>query len=157
MKKDTYLKLTQPQQEKIIGAILGAKYEGASYETGMDVDVPAGYSIRIAVRLKWELPDEVVKNIFVIQQESNDFITKLEVEEISMYAEQLKAAKVFCPERDEFWVVTNQKWTYAAFEHAHGQIVLTSVDDLFKAIPELYDKDRNLRDTLRHYGLVEAG
>tara|TARA_Y100000034_G_scaffold113857_1_gene149314 strand:- start:4198 stop:4782 length:585 start_codon:yes stop_codon:yes gene_type:complete len=153
-----FLAIPENQREQIIAALFQAKHSNfTKKEVGLDINVPAGYSIRISAILTCELPKEIVKKIFVMQQDSNDFISALDVEEFSDYAAQLQKTGQFVPDRDDLWIISPSKHTFQAFKNARGSIIFVGIDDILKGIDEKYDTDRELRDVLRHYGIVKEG
>jgi len=153
--KSKFSKLPQDQKEKIIAALFQAKYQGFDSEDGVDINVPAGYTVRAAAVLTAEEHDALVKKIFVVFEESNSFITEVDIDTISEYAKQLEKAGRFVSTRDDLWFVTNQKWTFQAYQVADGRILLMDLDMIMKGIEKYYGEDRELRDTLRHFGLVK--
>ena len=154
--KKQFLELPSEHREQIIAALFEAQHPNFTKEhVGVDIDVPAGYSVRVAAILACELPKEIVKKLFVLQQDSNDFITKLDLEEFSEYAVQLKKTGIFDPERDDLWVISSGKWKFSAYNNMRGKIIFSDIGTLLKGIEEKYNTNRELRDVLRHYGFVK--
>jgi len=154
--KEQFLALKEAQKEHIIAALYAARYTGFSVERGVDITVPAGYSVRVAVLLVAEEPDEVVEKRFILLEEFNDFITAHDMDKLIDYADQLAQTGKFKPERDTLTIVTNEKWTYTAYELVKGKIELIDVESLLKKIPKYYEKDRELRNVILHYTSVEG-
>lgn len=153
--KRQFSKLPQEHKEKIIAALFQAKYPGFDAEDGVDIDVPAGYTVRVAAVMTAEEHNTIVKKIFAIFEESNSFVTEVDIDTISEYANQLEKAGRFVSTRDDLWFVSNQKWTFQAYQVADGRILLMDLNMILEGIKKYYDDDRELRDTLRHFGLVK--
>lgn len=158
IKKENFDNLKRVQKERVVAALFNAKYQGFSSEAGITIKVPAGYNIRVAALLKCEEKDEIVKKIFVILGEFNESITSFDIDTVVQHAEELEKTGTFKKERDELWLIVNKKWTFEAYEHAKGKIVLMDMDALIEGINKYYSrnnkKSRELRDVLRHYGLI---
>ncbi|MFH1424917.1 MAG: hypothetical protein ABIG20_04595 [archaeon] len=154
--KAVFLKLKQDQKERVLAALFEAKFKSFSIlKESVVIDVPAGYSVRVAAVLQCEEQDEIVKRIFVVMEEFNDFLTTKDINEIYTHVDELAKTGEFVPERDDFWVVTNEKWTYEAYEYARGKVALMDADAVIEGIEKYYDKSRELRDAVRHFGLVK--
>lgn len=158
--KKQFIELPVAHREQIIAALFEATQQSfQKKEVGVDIDVPAGYSVRVAAILACEEPDIIVKKIFVIQQDSNEFIEAPDVDELSTYVAELDKTPVFDSNRDDVWVITSQKVPVEAYrneeEGARSKIVFTDVDKLIGGIEEHYDKDEKLRHVMQHYGFVK--
>ncbi len=154
--KEGFLKLTRDQREKVVAELFAAKFKGFRIAaTSLDITIPAGYSVRVAAVLQCEEQDEIVKKVFVVMEEFNDFIMTHDLEEIYGYVKGLEGADAFVVERDDFWLVTNEEWTYEAYNYSRGKIALMDLDMLIQGIKKYYDGSRDLRDALRHYGLIK--
>ncbi|MFO7872293.1 MAG: hypothetical protein R6U26_01460 [Candidatus Undinarchaeales archaeon] len=149
-------KLKDSQKEHILTALFSAKFKGAKAESGVKFKTKKGDEIRIATLLTFEEEDEIVKRIFVFLEESNDIISKFDIDEIIKITEKLEKLGEFKPKRDEFWAITNQKWTFEAYGYSSGKIALLGLDTVIRGIEKHYEGQnkfsRKLRDTLRHYG-----
>ena len=141
--------LPKATREKVIAALFKAKFPGFAVKSGIDIDVPAGYSVRVAALLTLEEQREIVKKVFVVMEEFNAFITKVDIDTIVEYTEQLKETGVFHPERDDFYLVTNQRWTYEAFTYAKGKIVLMDLDTVIEVINKYLEKESRRAETLK--------
>ena len=155
--KMKFQNLSKDQKEKAIAAFFKLKYPAFQLKSGVDFDVPAGFKVRAAALLTAEDQKEIIKKIFVILEEFNTFITKVDVDAIMEYVEQLHHIGAFVPERDEFWLVSNQKWDYEAYAFAKGKIVLMDLDTLIEGINKILDKEdkkaAQLKKTLQQIGL----
>jgi len=133
--------LSKEKKEKAVAAFFKAKFAGFQVTSGINISVPAGYNLRIAAQLVAEEEKEIIKKVFVVLQEFNDYITKVDVDTVAEYAEQLHQAGLLDPTRDELWLVTNQRWTYEAFAYAKGKIVLMDIDALVDGILKILSKE----------------
>ena len=65
--------------------------------------------------------------------------------------------KIFFPERDELWAITNHIFPYEAYAYGNGKIALMGMSTILEGINRYYNKkdkkSRELRNVLRHYGL----
>ncbi len=147
--KTKFQNLTEDQKERVVATFFRAKYPGFQVKTGVDVDVPAGYTVRVAAQLTAEVQNELIKKIFVVLEEYNTYISKVDIDTIVEYAEQLHQAGVFEPTRDEFWLVSNQKWTYEAYAYAKGKIVLMDLDTLVEGMNKILGKEGKKSDELK--------
>lgn len=150
-----FQKLNREQKERVIKALFEEKYKGFFSEAGKDIDVPAGYTVRVATQLTCEEQHEIVKRVFVLFEEFNTFITQTDIETVTEYLKELEKTGEFDQTRDEFWLVTNQKWTFQAYENARGRIFLMDMDMLLEGVKKYYDKSRDLRNLVRHYGILK--
>ncbi len=154
--KKGFSKLKEAQKEHILTALFNAKFKGAKAESGVKFKTKNEDKIRIATLLTFEEEDEIVKRIFVFLEESNDNISKFDIDEIIKITEKLEKLGEFKQKRDEFWAITNQKWTFEAYGYASGKIALLGLDTIIEGIEKHYNRQnkfsRKLRDTLRHYG-----
>ncbi len=155
--KPKFQYISKDQKERVVAAFFKAKFPGYQVKSGVDVHVPAGYTVRVAAQLKAEVEGETIKKIFVVLEEFNTYISKVDIDTIIEYAEQLHQAGVFSPTRDEFWLVTNQKWTYEAYVYAKGKIVLMDTDTLIEGMNKILSKEskksNDLRKALERIGL----
>jgi len=152
--KEGFLKLTQVRREKLLAELFKAKFPGFRLvKTGFTVNVPTGYSLRIAALLQCDEAKEVVKKVFVLMEEFNDYITSHDISVIETYVADLAKTGLFNPDRDDFWLVTNQKWSFEAYRRARGKIVLIDPDTVAGGLNRYYGTCRGLRDKLRQYGL----
>jgi|ETN01SMinimDraft_4_1059930.scaffolds.fasta_scaffold35915_2 hypothetical protein len=153
--KKQFAEITKEHQEHILAALFKAEHKTfTNIKVGLDIDTSKAYSIRVAVILMCELPDEIVKKIFVIQQDSNKFISKLDVAEFSEYAAELEKTGFFVPERDDLVVITPEDVPVEAYKNLRGKIIFMSIDTVLKGLDDKYEDNRELRDVLRHYGFV---
>ena len=159
IKREAFEKLNSPQKEKVINYFFNAKNPGFSSYPGITIDMPAGYSLRIASLLVCEEQHHILKKIFVVLEESNTNIDSIDVESIMTYAEDLKKTRQFNPEKDELWVIAAKKWTYEAYKQAQGKIVFMDMNTLLDGINKYYPKKtkhaRKLRNVLLYYGLIK--
>jgi len=155
IQKENFMRLAEEQKENVIDAMMQAKYKGFTSKAGVVIDVPAGYSVRAATVLTCEEQHETVKKIFVILEESNDFIDKFDINTVMEWLDQLKQAKQLDPERDDFWLITTEKLTFEAYDIARGNINIMDVDTFLEGAKKYYEKSRELRDILRHYQIIQ--
>lgn len=154
--REQFLKLPLEHREHILATLFAAQHQNFSRtQCGVDIDVPAGYSVRAAAILECDLPDEIVKKIFVLQQESNEFIERLDVAEFSEYAKQLGKTGVFQPDRDDLFVITPGKKSIEAYKNRRGKLVFMGVDIVLEGVEKKYASSRELRGVLGHYGFVK--
>ena len=154
--KEDFLSLTQARREKVLAELFNAKFPGFRLvKSSFTVNVPAGYSLRIAALLQCDEAKEIVKKIFVVMEEFNDYITSRDVAVIAKHVEDLAATGAFNPERDDFWLVTDQKWSFEAYRRARGKIALIDPDTIIEGLNNYYGTCRALRDKLRQYGLTK--
>ena len=155
--KMKFQNLSKGQKEKVVAAFFKLKFPAYQIKGGVDFDVPAGFKVRAAALLSAADEKEIIKKIFVILEEFNTFISKVDIDTIMEYVEQLHHIGVFRPERDEFWLVSNQKWTYEAYAFAKGKIVLMDLDTLAEAANKILDKEdkkaMQFKKTLQQIGL----
>ncbi len=155
--KIKFQNLSKPQKEKAVAAFFKAKFPGFLVRSGVDINVPGGYKIRVAAELVAEVERELIKRMYVVLEEFNTYLTKVDIDTVTEYAEQLHRAGVFDPQRDEFWVVVNQKWTYEAYVYAKGKIVLMDIDTLVEGVNKIFSKESkkasDLRKALERIGL----
>lgn len=157
--KEQFLALPRAAQEHIIEAIFRNDNKNfTKSKAGLEIDSTKGYSIRVAALLTCELPDEIVKKIFVLQQDSNEFIVKLDLDEFSEYASELEKSGQFVPERDNLVVLTQSDTKYQEYNNeksSHGKLIFMSVSYLLNGIDQKFVKNANLRHILQHYGFVK--
>ncbi|MFH1450424.1 MAG: hypothetical protein ABIF92_00395 [archaeon] len=154
--KKKFLALPLAHQERIVEALFLAEHKNFSKsKAGIEINVPAGYSIRAAAILECELPKEIVKKIIVLEQDANEFISKLDVDEFSEYAAQLEKTGIFLPARDDLIVITPENVPPEAYRNKKGKLIFISIDTVLAGIDEQYDKDKKLRKVLQHYGFVK--
>ncbi len=155
--KAKFQNLSKDQKEKAVAAFFRLKFPSFQLKSGVSIDVPAGYSVRAAALLTAAEEKQVIKKIFVVLQEYNTFISKVDIDAIMEYAEQLHLVNAFVPERDEFWLVSNQKWTYEAHAYAKGKIVLMDLDTLVEGVNKILDREdkkaNELKKALQQIGL----
>jgi len=155
--KSKFQNSSKEQKERIVTSFFKSKFSGFQAKSGIDIDVPAGYKVRVAAQLIAEEEREIIKKIFVVLEEFNTYLTKVDVDTVIEYAEQLHQAGVFDPKRDEFWLVTNQKWTYEAYVYSKGKIVMMDTDTLIEGINKILDKESkksaDLRKSLERSGV----
>src|SRR3989344_429680 len=113
--KPKFQNISKDQKERVVAAFFKAKFPGYQVKSGVNVNVPAGYTVRVAAQLTAEVESELIKKVFVVLEEFNTYISKVDIDTVVEYSEQLHQAGVFDPKRDEFWLVTNQKWTYEGY------------------------------------------
>jgi len=151
-----FLDLQMEHREHILAELFEAEHRSFKIKNiGVDLGIGTGYNVRIAVMLSCELSDEIVKKIFVLEQESNDFLQSLDINELSEYAVKLKETGIFHPERDELWVLSSDIHSTEMFKHEHGKLIVTDTAKILQKAEEHYDTKRELRDVLRHYGFVK--
>ena len=155
--KMKFQNLSKEQKEKAIAAFFKLKFPAFQLKSGVDFDVPAGFKVRAAALLTAADQREVIKKIFVILEEFNTYISKVDVDTIMEYVEQLHHIGAFSPERDEFWLVSNQKWDYEAYAFAKGKIVLMDLDTMVEGVNKILDKEdkkaAQFKKTLHQIGL----
>jgi|TARA_B100002003_G_scaffold199877_1_gene191007 ribulose-5-phosphate 4-epimerase/fuculose-1-phosphate aldolase len=154
--KKKFMGMQKEHREQMLGALFQAEHQNfTKKQIGVDIDVPIGYSVRAAVILECELPDEIVKKIFVIEHDANSFIKKIDIDNYSEYAAQMAKTKIFVPERDDLFVITPSGTPYEEYKKERGKLVFVDLDSILKGVNEHYNNNRELRDVLRHYGFVQ--
>ncbi|HIK00448.1 TPA: hypothetical protein H1016_02830 [archaeon] len=155
--KPKFQNISKDQKERVVAAFFKAKFPGYQVKSGVNVNVPAGYTVRVAAQLTAEVESELIKKVFVVLEEFNTYISKVDIDTVVEYSEQLHQAGVFDPKRDEFWLVTNQKWTYEAYVYSKGKIVLMDTDTLIEGVNKILGKESkkssDLRKNLERIGL----